>query len=508
VDGASAGENSGVILMDQSTIDALRAQPVPPFAHLIDGKHVPASDGATMDVISPIDGTVLTTTAKGTAADMDAAIAAARAAFEDRRWAGQTPAARKKVLMKWADLIDANALELAVLGVRDNGTEIAMAMKAEPGSAAATIRYYAEALDKIYGEIAPTSADVLGLIHKEPVGVVGAIIPWNFPLMIGAWKLGPALAMGNSVVVKPSETASLSLLRMVDLALEAGLPPGVLNAVTGEGAVVGEAMGLSMDVDTLVFTGSGGTGRRLLEYAARSNLKRVYLELGGKSPNIIFADAPNLQEAAKVAAGAIFRNAGQVCVAGSRLLVEASIHDDFVAEVVKATEAMRVGDPLQIDTQIGAVNSEAQLHKYLGFVDAAVAEGGEVATGGGRLFEETGGSYMAPTIVTGVKPEATLSQKEVFGPILGVTPFATDDEAVQLANSTIYGLAGGVWTANLSRAHRMVRDVRTGVMHVNTYGGADGTVPLGGVGQSGNGSDKSLHAIDKYINLKTAWIKL
>jgi gamma-glutamyl-gamma-aminobutyraldehyde dehydrogenase len=494
--------------MDQSKINALRAQTVPARGHVIEGQQIFASDGATMDILSPIDGQVLTTTAKGTAADMHAAIASARAAFEDKRWAGQPPAARKKVLHKWADLIEANALELAVLGVRDNGTEINMAIKAEPGSAAGTIRYYAEALDKIYGEIAPTSSDILGMIHKEPVGVVGAIIPWNFPMMIGAWKLGPALAMGNSVVLKPSETASLSLMRMVDLAHEAGLPPGVLNAVTGEGAVVGEVLGLSMDVDVLVFTGSGGTGRRLMEYAARSNMKRVYLELGGKSPNVIFADAPNLDEAAKVAAGGIFRNSGQVCVAGSRLMVEASIHDDFVAAVSKAAQAMRVGDPLKLETDIGAVNSEIQLQQNLGFVETARAEGGDIVLGGARILQETGGYFMEPTIVTGVTPEATLTQKEVFGPVLGVTAFETDEEAVRIANATVYGLAGAVWTSNLSRAHRMVRDIRTGVMHVNTYGGADGTVPLGGHGQSGNGSDKSLHALEKYTNLKTAWIKL
>ena len=494
--------------MDQQQIDTFRAQPVSAFSHLIDGKHVPASDGGTMDIISPINGQILTTTAKGTTADMEAAIASARAAFEDGRWAGQPPAARKKVLLKWADLIEANALELAVLGVRDNGTEIGMAIKAEPGSAAGTIRYYAEALDKIYGEIAPTSSDILGMIHKEPVGVVGAIIPWNFPMMIGAWKLGPALAMGNSVVLKPSETASLSLMRMCELALEAGLPSGVLNAVTGEGKVVGEAMGLSMDVDVLVFTGSGGTGRRLMEYAARSNMKRVYLELGGKSPNIVFADAPNLDEAAQVAAGGIFRNSGQVCVAGSRLLVEASIHDDFVAAVAKATAQMRVGDPLSMETHIGAVNSEVQLKANLRFVKTATSEGGKIALGGTQILQETGGYYMEPTIVTGVTRDATLTQKEVFGPVLGVTPFETEAKAIALANATVYGLAGAAWTSNLGRAHRMIRGVRTGVMHINTYGGADGTVPLGGVGQSGNGSDKSLHAIEKYVSLKTAWIKL
>lgn len=494
--------------MNQASIDAIRAKPVVEFSHVIDGKHVAASDAQTMDIVSPINGQQLTTVARGTAVDMQSAIAAARQAFDDKRWAGQAPAARKKVLLKWAELIEAHALELAVLGVRDNGTEIGMALKAEPGSAAGAIRYYAEALDKIYGEIASTSSDVLGMIHKEPVGVVGAIIPWNFPMMIGAWKLGPALAMGNSVVLKPAETASLSLMRMVDLAHEAGLPPGVLNAVTGEGAVVGEALAMSMDVDVLVFTGSGATGRRLLECSARSNMKRVYLELGGKSPNIVFADAPDLDEAAKVAAAGIFRNSGQVCVAGSRLLVEASIHDEFVATVSRITQDMRVGDPLSLDTAIGAINSEGQLEKNLEFVDIAQREGGNVLTGGSRILRDTGGYYMDPTIVTGVTSESTLSQEEVFGPVLGVTPFHTEEEAVRLANSTVYGLAGAAWTSNLSRAHRMVHSVRTGVMHINTYGGADVTVPLGGVGQSGNGHDKSLHAIDKYVNLKTAWIKL
>lgn len=494
--------------MEQEKIDALRDKFIAPVLHFIDGQHVPSSDGATMDIISPIDGSVFTSIAAGTVADMEAAISCARAAFDDGRWANQPPAARKKVMLRWAELIEKHALELAVLGVRDNGTEIGMAMNAEPSSAANTIRYYAEALDKIYGEIAPTPDGILGMVHKEPVGVVGAIIPWNFPMMIGAWKLAPALAMGNSVVVKPSETASLSLMRMVELAHEAGLPSGVLNAVTGKGAVVGEAMGLSMGVDVLVFTGSGATGRRLLDYAARSNMKRIYLELGGKSPNIVFADAPNLDEAAKVAAFGIFRNSGQVCVAGSRLLVEASIHDDFVAAVTKQAEALSVGDPLKLDNHIGAINSDAQLQANLRFVTDAIAEGGQIVTGGERILQDTGGYYMSPTIVTNVMREASLSQKEVFGPVLAVTPFATEAEAVSLANSTIYGLAGAAWTANLGRAHRMVKSVRTGVMHINTYGGPDVTVPLGGHKQSGNGHDKSLHALDKYTNLKTAWIQL
>ena len=495
-------------MLDPNRIETLRRAPVPPALHVIDGERRPSADGAMLEVISPLDGQPFTTLARGGAADAEAAVAAARRAFDDGRWSGLAPSARKAVLLKWAALIEAEALELAVLGVRDNGTEISMALKAEPLSAAATIRYYAEAIDKIYGEVAPTDPSVLGLVHREPVGVVGAIVPWNFPLMIGAWKLAPALAAGNTVVLKPAETASLTLLRIAELALEAGLPPGVLNVVTGPGRVVGEAIGLSPDVDVLVFTGSGAVGRRLLEYSARSNLKRVYLELGGKSPNIVFADAPDLAQAVKVSANGIFRNSGQVCVAGSRLLVERSIHDRFVDELAAYVEGMQLGDPLDPATAAGAVNTLEQLQQNLNFVTEAREKGREIRIGGARILEETGGYFMAPTIVTGVAPEDRLAREEVFGPVLAVIAFDSEQEAVRIANSTDYGLAAAIWTADLSRAHRMIRAVRAGVVHVNTYGGSDLTVPLGGVKQSGNGHDKSLHAFDKYLDLKTAWIKL
>lgn len=494
-------------MADQARIDALRRLDVPAQKIFVEGAWTEGS-GTPLPVTSPIDGSPLSTLAGASARDVDAAVASARRAFEDGRWSRLAPAARKKVLFAIAERIEAEALELAVLGIRDNGTELAMALKAEPGSAAGTFRYYAEAVDKVAGEVAPTAPDVLGLVHNVPVGVVGAIVPWNFPLMIGAWKIAPALAMGNSVVLKPAETASLALLRLAEICAECGLPPGVLNVVTGAGAETGAALAEHMGVDVLTFTGSGATGRRLLEASARSNLKRVYLELGGKSPNIVFADAPDLGQVAKVSAKGIFRNSGQVCVAGSRLLVERSVHDALVERIVAEAEALRVGDPLAEGTEIGAVNSEDQLRRNLSFMDMAQAEGGRVVTGGKRILQDSGGTYMAPTVVTGVTRDAALFQREVFGPVLSVTAFDTEDEALALANATEYGLAAGVWTGGLARAHRMVAGIRAGVVHVNTYGGADNTVPLGGVGQSGNGHDKSLHALEKYVDLKTAWIQL
>lgn len=492
----------------QSEIDARRTAEVAPQGLLIDGAWRQARSGATLDVFSPLDGKHLTTIADADHDDVALACASGRAAFEGGAWSRSTPAQRKKVLFRLAELIERDALDLAVLGVRDNGTEIAMALKAEPLSAASTFRYYAELIDKVYGAIAPTANDVLALVHREAIGVVAAIVPWNFPLMIGAWKIAPALAAGNSVVLKPAETASLTLLRLANLALEAGVPPGVFNVVTGRGSVAGEALALSMDVDVMAFTGSGGVGRKLLEYSARSNLKRTYLELGGKSPNIIFADAPDLDKAAKVAAYGIFRNSGQVCIAGSRLLVEASIAEEFAARVAKIAGSMKVGDPLDLSTEAGAINSEAQLLKSMGFTERAQAEGAALLTGGGRLREETGGWFMAPTVLVNVRAEMEVAREEVFGPVLSVIPFKDEDEAIRLANDTDFGLASAVWTADLSRAHRVVRALKAGIVHVNTYGGSDLTVPLGGVKQSGNGHDKSTFALDKFLDLKTAWIQL
>ena len=474
----------------------------------VNGEYSNAASGETFDCLSPVDGRFLAKVASCDLADAEQAVKVARNAFDSGAWSRLAPAKRKQTMIRFADLLLENAEELALLETLDMGKPISDSLHIDVASAANSLRWSAEAIDKIYDEVAATPHAELGLVTREPVGVVAAIVPWNFPLLMSCWKLGPALATGNSVILKPSEKSPLTAIRIAQLAVEAGIPKGVFNVLPGYGHTVGKALALHMDVDTLVFTGSTKIAKQLMVYAGESNMKRVWLEAGGKSPNIVFADAPDLKAAAEAAAGAIAFNQGEVCTAGSRLLVERSIHDEFVAAVTKASEAMRVGDPLMIDTQIGAINSETQLKANLGFVEAAVSEGGQIVTGGDRILQDTGGYYMAPTIITDVARESTLAQKEVFGPVLGVTAFDTEEEAIGLANSTIYGLAGAAWTSNLGRAHRMVRAVRTGVMHINTYGGADGTVPLGGVGQSGNGSDKSLHALEKYVSLKTAWIKL
>ena len=495
-------------MIKQEEINKHRYSIIPNQNLLIGENWVSSKSGKTQSIISPIDGKIISEIQVANNLDIDEAVLSAREVFDKGHWSNMPPLNRKKIMLRIAEIIEEKILELTVLGVRDNGTEFNMALRAEPGSAAGTFRYYAEAIDKIYGEVSNTSSDFIGLIQKEPVGVVAAIVPWNFPLMIGAWKIAPALAMGNSVIIKPSEAASLSLLKLGEICLEAGLPPGTLNIVTGNGKQTGQALARHMDVDVLTFTGSGNTGRQLLEYSAQSNMKRIYQELGGKSPNIIFADAENLEEAAKVSTMGIFRNSGEVCVAGSRLLVEDKIHNEFLKLVSEYSQKLKIGDPLEIKNDVGAINSLSQLQSDLDFVEKAKSEGGNIEIGGNRILKSSGGFYMEPTIISSVKQDTEVFQNEVFGPILTVTAFSNEDEAIKLANGTDFGLASGIWTSNLSRAHKMVKKIKAGTVFVNTYGGSDNTIPLTGVKQSGNGSDKSLHALDKFTDLKSVWMKL
>ncbi|MCQ4267472.1 aldehyde dehydrogenase [Pseudomonas stutzeri] len=474
----------------------------------IQGEYTAAADGAQFDCISPIDGRLLTQVASCDQADAERAVASARAAFEAGSWAQLAPAKRKAVMIRFAELLEAHAEELALLETLDMGKPIGDSLTVDIPGAARALRWSGEAIDKVYDEVAPTPHDQLGLVTREPVGVVAAIVPWNFPLMMACWKLGPALATGNSVVLKPSEKSPLTAIRIARLAIEAGIPAGVLNVLPGYGHTVGKALALHMDVDTLVFTGSTRVAKQLMIYAGESNMKRVWLEAGGKSPNIVFADAPDLQAAAQAAAGAIAFNQGEVCTAGSRLLVERSIKERFLPLVVEALKAWKPGNPLDPATNVGALVDTQQLNTVLGYIEAGRAAGAQVLIGGQRTLEETGGLYVEPTIFDGVGNAMKIAQEEIFGPVLSVITFDSAEEALAIANDTPYGLAAAVWTADLSKAHRTARALRAGSVWVNQYDGGDMTAPFGGFKQSGNGRDKSLHAFDKYTELKATWIKL
>ncbi|MBQ0931022.1 aldehyde dehydrogenase [Ideonella sp. 4Y16] len=493
-----------------STIDwAARAADLRPDGRaLIDGKRVDAADGQTFAKHSPIDNRLLGAVARGQAADIDAAVLAARAAFDDRRWAGKAPAVRKKILQRFADKILAAKEELALLETLDMGKPIQYSLSVDVPSTARCIAWYAEAVDKIYDEIAPTPDSALALITREAMGVIGAIVPWNYPMIMAAWKLGPALAAGNSVVLKPSEKSPYTALRLAELAIEAGIPPGVFNVVPGFGHEAGEALALHMEVDAIGFTGSTRVGRRMLDYAGRSNLKRVYNELGGKSAFVVFDDFKDLARAARTVAGSMFFNQGESCNAPSRVLVQASVADEFVRLVAAEAPKYAPGDPLNPATELGALVDETQLKTVLGYIDAGHAEGGRCVTGGRQARAETGGYYVEPTVFDGIRNDMKIAREEIFGPVMSVIRFQDEAEALALANGSAYGLQASVWSDNINRAHRVARGLRAGTVHVNQYDEDDITVPFGGYKQSGNGRDKSLHAFDKYTELKTTWIRI
>jgi acyl-CoA reductase-like NAD-dependent aldehyde dehydrogenase len=475
---------------------------------LIDGQRVDAVAGDTFLKASPIDGRTLGPVARGREADVDAAVRSARAAFADSRWAGKAPAVRKKVLQLFAERILAAKDELALLETLDMGKPIQYSLSVDVPSTARTIAWYAEAIDKVYDEIAPTPASALALITREPMGVVGCIVPWNYPMIMAAWKLGPALATGNSVVLKPSEKSPFTALRLAELAVEAGIPPGVFNVVPGYGHEAGEALALHMDVDAIGFTGSTRVGRRMLDYAGRSNLKRVYNELGGKSAFVVFDDFANVERAARTAAGSLFFNQGESCNAPSRVLVHESIADRFVEIVAAEAPKYAAADPLDAGTEMGALVDETQLRTVLGYIDAGRNEGARTVAGGGRAREASGGFYVEPTVFDRVDNGMTIAREEIFGPVMSIIRFRDEAQAVAMANASSYGLQASVWSDNVNRAHRVARALRAGTVHVNQYDEDDITVPFGGYKQSGNGRDKSLHALDKYTELKTTWLRI
>ena len=474
----------------------------------INGEYTAAVSNETFECLSPIDGRLLGKVASCDVADAQRAVEVARKTFDSGVWSRMAPAKRKATMIRFADLLKQNAEELALLETLDMGKPISDSLSIDVPGAANALSWSGEAIDKVYDEVAATPHNQLGLVTREPVGVVAAIVPWNFPLMMACWKLGPALSTGNSVILKPSEKSPLTAIRIAALAVEAGIPAGVFNVLPGYGHTVGKALALHMDVDTLVFTGSSKIAKQLMIYAGESNMKRIWLEAGGKSPNIVFADAPDLQAAAESAASAIAFNQGEVCTAGSRLLVERSIKDKFLPMVIEALKGWKPGNPLDPATTIGALVDTQQMNTVLSYIESGHSEGAKLVVGGKQILQETGGTYVEPTIFDGVSNAMKIAQEEIFGPVLSVITFDTAEEAIQIANDTPYGLAAAVWTADISKAHLTAKALRAGSVWVNQYDGGDMTAPFGGFKQSGNGRDKSLHAFDKYTELKSTWIKL
>ncbi|WP_137819900.1 aldehyde dehydrogenase [Pseudomonas sp. 2FG] len=475
----------------------------------INGRFVAAHSGATFSTLNPATGQVLTEVAACDAEDIDLAVQAARSAFDAGVWSGLAPAARKAIMLRFADLIDASRLELAVLESLEAGKPVGECYGIDIPDTAATIRWHAEAGDKLYDSLSPSNPRNIGMIRREPIGVVGAVLPWNFPCMMAGWKLGPALITGNSVILKPAELTSLATLRLAELAFEAGIPAGVLNVVPGLGHTAGKAIGLHPDIDMAAFTGSTEVGRLFLEYSAKSNLKRVVLECGGKNPQVVMGDAGDLQAVASNVLSAAFWNMGENCSAGSRLIVHRSIKDALLEEMLRQLEDWATGDPLDPAVRLGALIEQAHMEKVLAHIEQAKAEGCKLVTGGVRLHAQSGGYFVAPTIFEATSNAASVAREEIFGPVLAVIAFDTEEQAIAIANDTCYGLAASLWTDNINCAHRMAAAIRAGTVSVNCFSEGDISTPFGGYKQSGfGGRDKSVYAHDQYCELKTTWIQL
>jgi 4-guanidinobutyraldehyde dehydrogenase/NAD-dependent aldehyde dehydrogenase len=487
---------------------AMAATLAPRTQAFIGGGYTDAVSGKTFDTINPATGKVIASIAECDAADVDLAVAAARKAFDDGRWSAAPPRVRKTVLLKLAELMERDAQELALLETLDMGKPIAESVRVDVRSSATCIQWYAEWVDKLYNELSPSRSDALGMITREPIGVVACVVPWNFPLLMASWKIGPALAAGNSVILKPAEQSPLTALKMAELAAEAGIPEGVFQVLPGFGPTAGKALGMHGDVDCLAFTGSTEIGKMFLQYSGLSNMKRVWLECGGKSPNVVLADVGDIDKAAMHAAMGIFYNQGEVCTAASRLIVEDSIHDVFVEKVIAIGKTMQPGDPLDPSTRMGAIVDQRQMQNILGYVERGVSEGAQLRMGGQRARSESGGYFVEPTVFTGVNNQMTIAREEIFGPVLSVISVADADEAVKVANDSDYGLAACIWSRDINKAHTIAAKLRAGSVWVNCYDGGDITMPFGGFKQSGNGRDRSLHALEKYTELKATWIDL
>ena len=475
----------------------------------IDGQYVAALAGETFDCLNPATGALLARMARGQAEDIDRAVASSLAAWRDGRWAKQAPRARAEVLLKWADLVEAHSEELALLETLDMGKPISDMFNIDLPEVLKTIRYFAECIDKIEGAVTHTDASALHTITHEPLGVVGAITPWNYPMLMAVWKLAPILAAGNCVVLKPAEQAPLSCTRLAQLFVDAGGPAGVFNVVNGMGAEAGKALALHMDVDKITFTGSTAVGKLLLGYAGQSNMKRVALETGGKSPQIFMPDLYDFDAAVDRAVGGILDNAGQVCNAGSRLLVHRSIHDRFVARFVERAAALyQPGDPLDPATTMGPLASQTQRANVQARITRALEQGASQVLPALPAGLNAAGAYVAPTLFTHVRQDMAIAQEETFGPVASVQAFDTEAEAIALANDSVYGLAASVWTADLKTAHRMSAALQAGVIWVNCFGDGDMTQPFGGYKQSGNSRDKHKDSLLSYLQTKSTWISL
>ncbi len=477
---------------------------IKPGKLFINGEWVDPVSGKTFDTLNPATEEVITCVAEGDKADIDLAVTAARKAFEGSPWKKTDARDRGKVLLRIMELIDKNREELALLETLDNGKPISETANVDIPLVIDCFLYYAGWADKIHGETIPVRGDIFNYTLREPVGVVGQIIPWNFPLLMAAWKIAPALACGNTVVLKPAEQTPLTALRLGEICQEAGLPDGVLNIVTGYGPTAGAALAEHLNVDKIAFTGGSATGRIIMQ-AASKNLKRMSLELGGKSPNIVFADS-DIDSAVDGVMTGIFFNQGEVCCAGSRLFLERSIHDEFVEKLSNKAERMRVGNPEDIGTQMGAQVSKEQFDKILGYVDIGKQEGAKLVTGGVRYGER--GYFIRPTIFDAVDNNMKIAREEIFGPVVSTITFDDVSEVVRQGNLSIYGLAAAVWTRDIKKAHRLARDLKAGTVWINTYNAFDAASPFGGFKQSGFGRELGVHALELYTQVKSVWINL